>query len=401
MSRPRIGLAPLLHGLLFIFAATQTAIVPLLARISHAYGLTPTSEALVLAAPGLATLAISMPAGLFADRLGPRRVTVVATALGALGALAQAAPSYAMLVGGRLLFGLAFGVVWTTGVVWLSGEGEGSGSPRLGAVATSAAAGSALGPALGGVLADGFGIGTPFLLVGTISLALTAALWRQPPATVRADAAVPSLHQLFRVAPRQPGVVNGALVLAIVGAVGGITQLLVPLELHHAGFSAAAIGVAFSVAALVYIAVSALAVRGGHRLTTPRAAAITGVLLAAALLPAGFSVAPVVVIGMLMLSTVPRAVASTVSYPLATGAAALAGLGDGVVIGLLNVTWALGLVLAPLIAGPVDQAFGPTTAYLVCAVPAAAAALWLLLRPAARARARAAADTAEHALGCA
>ncbi len=84
---------------------------------------------------------------------------------------------------------------------------------------------------------------------------------------------------------------------------------------------------------------------------------------------------------MLLLTTVPRAVVSTVSYPLATESAATTGLGAGLVIGLLNGTWATGLELAPLLAGALDQAAGPSAAHLVAIVPGALGALWLMRRP--------------------
>src|SRR5581483_10817124 len=134
-------LTPLLHALFFVAAATQSAVVPLLPRLNHSYGLTPSSDAVILAAPGLATLAISLPAGALADRLGARRLTIAATVLMATAALAQAAPSYPILVAGRLAFGLAYGIVWTTGIAWMSSAHSDPGSPRLGAVATSAAVG--------------------------------------------------------------------------------------------------------------------------------------------------------------------------------------------------------------------------------------------------------------------
>jgi predicted MFS family arabinose efflux permease len=371
-------LAPLLHALLFVAAATQSAIVPLLPRLSHVYGLTPSAAALLLAAPGLATLAISLPAGVLADRFGARRVTVAATLLMSLAALGQATPSYPLLVLGRLAFGLAYGVVWTTGVAWMSSADGEAGSPRLGAVATSAAAGMIAGPAIGGLLADAFGLATPFLSVAALAGALSVALQRQPPAGKRRgigrDA---SPAKLARVARRQPGVITGAAVLAIGGAVGGVTQLLVPLQLHRAGFSAGATGIAFSAAAAVYVVVSALTVRLGRRATTVRAATLAGLALALSLLPGTLDAGATAVIGMLVLSTGPRAVVSTVAYPLATESAARAGLGDGLVIGLLNGTWAAGLVLAPLLAGVLDQFAGAGLAYLVVVVPGALAALWL------------------------
>jgi predicted MFS family arabinose efflux permease len=383
-SRPAGGsrLTPLLHALFFIAAATQSAIVPLLPRIGRAYGLSPSATGLLLAAPGLATLAISMPAGMVADRLGARRVTIAATGLMCLAALAQAAPSYPALVGGRLAFGLAFGILWTTGVAWMSRSHEESGSPSLGAVATSAAVGMVVGPAIGGVIADQFGLSSPFLLVATLAAILTVLLRRQPapgPAS-RGTAGDNSLRSFVRVAPRQPGVLSGALALAISGAVGGVTQLLVPLQLHQSGFGAGATGLAFSAAAGVYIAVSATVVRLGRRVTTARSAALGAVALALSVLPAVFGADAAWLVGVLLLSTAPRAVISTISYPLATESAAGAALGDGLVIGLLNGTWAIGLVLAPLIAGALDQLAGPQPAYLTAVVPGVVVGLWLLAR---------------------
>jgi predicted MFS family arabinose efflux permease len=384
-STPRAArLTPLLHALFFLAAATQNAVVPLLPRLNHTYGLSPASDALLLAAPGLATLAVSMPAGVFADRLGARRVTIAATGLMAGAALAQAAPSYELLIGGRLLFGLAYGILWTTGVAWLAASQGEAGSPQLGAVATSAAVGMVAGPAIGGLLADQVGLSAPFLIVAGVGIGLALALTAEPAPPSRPTHQDPPStrpRDVARLVQDHPGVLTAAAVLAIGGAVGGVTQLLVPLELHRAGFSASATGVAFSSAAGAYILVSALVVRLGRRATTIRAATFAGLGLALSLLPGTVETGAAGVIGMLLLTTVPRAVVSTVSYPLATESAAATGLGAGLVIGLLNGTWATGLVLAPLLAGALDQAAGPNAAYLVAIVPGALGAVWLTRRP--------------------
>jgi len=383
VRRVKTRLALLLHTLFFVAAATQNAIVPLLPRLSHAYGLTPASVALLLAAPGLATLAVSVPAGVLADKLGASRVTIAATALMGLAALAQAAPSYPVLIGGRLAFGLAYGILWTTGVAWLSSSGE--GSAHLGAVATSAAVGMVAGPALGGIVADTLGLSAPFLLVAGFAAVLVLALHRQPAAIPAEPAERGSTRAAIRVAPTRPGVVAGACALAIGGAVGGVTQLLIPLQLHQLGFSASATGVAFSAAAGVYILVSAVVVRFGTRATTVRVAALGALALALSLLPAVLGTGAAVLVGVLVLCTAPRAVVSTVAYPLATAGSEI---GDGVVIGLLNGTWALGLVIAPLVAGAVDQLAGPNPAYLTVILPGVLASGWLLLtRPRLEARA--------------
>lgn len=378
----------LLHALFFIAAATQSAIVPLLPRMSHTYSLSPSATGLLLAAPGLATLAISMPAGMVADRLGARRVTIAATVLMCLAALAQAAPSYPALLVGRLSFGLAFGILWTTGVAWMSRSQQESGSPSLGAVATSAAVGMVVGPGIGGGLADAVGLAFPFLLVATLAAALAFLLWRQAvPGHGRSGVAAPELFRtLINRAPRQPGVLGAALALAVAGAISGVAQLLVPLQLHQAGFSAAETGAAFSLAAGAYIVVSALVVRVGRRATTVRWAALGALALALSLVPAVFGLGPAGLVGVLLLSTAPRAVVSTVSYPLATESAAGAELSDAVAIGLLNGTWATGLVLAPLVAGMILEVAGPQPAYLTAILPGLLIGIYLLARDTARTR---------------
>jgi len=376
-TRSRQALTPLLHALFFVAAATQSAIVPLLPRLNHVYTLTPSADAILLAAPGLATLAISLPAGALADRFGARRLTIAATALMSLAALAQAAPSYPLLIAGRLAFGLAYGIAWTTGVAWMSATQSEAGSPSLGAVATSAAVGMVAGPAIGGVLADAFGLATPFLAVAALSAVLVLGLRRQPPEQTRVRPQTQATPRDFANVIRRPGVLTAAAVLAISGAVGGVTQLLLPLQLHHVGFSASATGLAFSGAAGVYIVVSSLTVKLGHRATTVRAATIAGLALAISPLPATFHSGAAALIGALLLSTAPRAVVSTVAYPLATESAAQAELGGGVVIGTLNGIWAAGLVLAPLLAGALDQIAGPGPAYLAAIIPGLLATLVL------------------------
>jgi predicted MFS family arabinose efflux permease len=376
-------LAPFLHALFFVAAAAQSAIVPLLPRLSHTYGLSPSATALLLAAPGLATLAVSMPAGALADRLGARRVTVAATALMCAASLAQAAPSYPLLIAGRLAFGVAFGIVWTSGVVWMSGAYGEAGSPRIGAVVTSGAVGMVAGPAVGGVLADLLGLSAPFVVVSVLAAALAIGLRLQSEPASRTTANAPrhnSLRALVRIAPNHPGVLAGAAVITISGMVGGVTQLLVPLQLHQAGFSASATGLVFSSAAGVYIVVSALVVRLGRRATTVRWAALAALGLALSLFPATVAPGAIAVIAALLLSTAPRAAVSTVSYPLATASAARGNLADGLVIGFLNCTWGAGLVLAPLLAGAVDQVAGASTAYFVAIVPGTLGALSLLAR---------------------
>ena len=164
MRRPR-PLIVIVHAVLFVASATQSAIVPLLPELSRLDHFGGAVSGFLISAPGLATLAVSAPAGLIADRLGAKRVTVAATVLLAAGATVQALLSVPGLILGRLVFGLAYGIVWTTATAWLASDDR-SGTASLGAVTTSSAAGLAAGPGLGGLAAQWIGLAAPFLIIG-------------------------------------------------------------------------------------------------------------------------------------------------------------------------------------------------------------------------------------------
>src|ERR1700741_4535125 len=265
----------LLYALFFVAGVAQAAIVPLLPRLSARFALTATETALLLALPGLATLAVSVPAGLAADRFGARRVTLLAGLLLCLSSLVQAAPSLVALMAGGVVFGIAFGVVWTTGMAWLA-DLDTSGS-SLGPSVTFSSVGIMVGPAVGGMLAGFAGLAAPFVAVAAIGAAVVIPLAVGVPEGRRgsgAGRAAPSTsgpHSPSRAAGsmlalrRRPSVAPPPGALAVSGAVSGVSQLLISSGLHRLGMSTGRIGLAFSASALCYIAVSATVVRLGRR----------------------------------------------------------------------------------------------------------------------------------------
>jgi len=370
---------PLLHVLFFVAAAAVTVIVPLLAQLRLAYDLSPSSVALLLAAPGLATLVGSLPAGMLGDRFGARRVTILATLMLSASSLAQALPTYAAVVTGRFAFGLAFGTVWTTGVAWMAQSQSRGGSSSLGAISTSAAVGIIIGPALGGVVGQRFGLAAPFLLTAAVSAALSVALCAvDEPARATRARRKPAIREAIRLVRREANGLCSAIGLLIVGIVAGVTQLLVPLQLHDAGLTAAGTGIVFAIGAGAYIVVSAMVVRLGSGAITPRVSAVACLLLAVSLLPATFDVGAVAVVGALVLSAAGRGAVNTISYPLGAVSEASQHEGEGVVMGILNSGWAVGFVLAPLLAGWVDELAGPGPAYLIAVIPGTFGAIVML-----------------------
>ena len=295
-----------IYGLFFVAGIAQAAIVPLLPRLSAEYGLSASETGLLLALPGLATLAVSVPAGVAADRLGARRCTLLAGVVLCVSCLAQAAPSLPSLLVGRLLFGVAYGVLWTTGVAWLAELDTEPGGSRIGPSVTCASVGMMVGPAVGGLVAAAGATGLPFLLIAIASAvvmvpltiagaraaasgARTASVGRRRPPSWRGRSATPSRSSWrhrsatanrcptaaaeispIRTALHRPGVVAAMGALVVSGAVSSVSQLLISGALQHDGLSSGRIGLAFSVSAISYIAVSLAVVRLGARVRTLR-----------------------------------------------------------------------------------------------------------------------------------
>jgi MFS family permease len=397
-----------IYGLFFVAGIAQSAIVPLLPRLSAEHGLTPSETGLLLALPGLATLAVSVPAGVAADRLGARRCTLLAGVVLCVSCLAEAAPSLSLLLVGRLLFGVAYGVVWTTGAAWLAELDTEPGGSRIGPSVTCASVGMMVGPAVGGLVAGAGATGLPFLLIAiaaagvmvplTIAGARAAATARDQEVGYSESVELASSvgygepvpyggrrTSAIRTALQRPGVVAAMGALVVSGAVSSVSQLLISGSLHHDGLSSGRIGLAFSLAAVSYIAVSLTVVRLGARVRTLRFNALATAAMAVVLVPGLASGSATVLIATLMAASMPRAMVSTISYSLASaGSEANGGAGDssadGSVFGAINGAWAGSLVLTPLLAGALEQHGGARLGYLAVIVPALIIAIGLLMR---------------------
>src|SRR5262249_46946102 len=99
----------LIYGLVLASSAAQYAVLLRHPLYSHRFGLSGLQQGMVLGAPGLATLAVSLPAGVLSDRFGARRLTLWAGWLMSVALSAQAlAGSFPVLLMARLGFGVGF-----------------------------------------------------------------------------------------------------------------------------------------------------------------------------------------------------------------------------------------------------------------------------------------------------
>jgi predicted MFS family arabinose efflux permease len=380
-SQPKAILFRLLgFGLVLASAGVQFAVVPVLPDYAHQFGLSGLQQGLVLGATGLASLAVSLPAGALADRFGARRLTLWAGMVMAIAMLIQAlAGSFVPLLLARLLFGIGYAVVWTAGLSWLA-EVSPDGRGLSGSVA-SAGLGGVAGPAIAGVLVQYFGLASPCFAAAVCFAVLTGGLasFRVPRGTPAPS--VPMGRSLRNATSDRLTLAAAAAIVAAGGSTG-VSALLVPSQLHAEGASPGRIGLVFAISGIVFVAGSSLTAYAGRRAvrTSVILAAMLG--LALAFSPAALTSAPIAIVAMLCATTAARSVLWTVSYPLAAAGAERSGAGLGIVMGLLNGVWALTVLVGPLLAGLAAQVATPQAVFALTA--AACVAVLAMTVPAAR-----------------
>jgi predicted MFS family arabinose efflux permease len=370
----------LIYGLVLASAAAQFAIVPVMPTYAHRFGMPGIQQGAVLAAMGIATFAVAVPAGILSDRFGARRLTLWSGLIMAAAQFGQSlAAGFPALLASRLLFGIGYGVVWTAGLAWIA---QAVPSARgLGGSVASAGLGSVAGPAAAGALVQYAGLAAPWLIIGTVFALLTAglALLRLP---VRVPPATRPLAARLRAVTASRKTICSAAAIVTAGITSGVCAVLIPARLHAAGASPGQIGFDFGMAGLLFAAVSAAIAAAGRRaISVP---VICGAMLAlvATLSPAVLTTAPFAMIATLCAATAMRSVLWSVSYPLAAEGAAQSSAGLGVVVGLLNGIWAVVAVLAPLTAGLATEHLSPlaifalTQAACAAILAATAAVAW-------------------------
>jgi len=339
----------LVYALALFSSLLQSAIAPLLPSYTHRFQLGGVQTAGLLAATGVAALVISLPAGALSDRFGARVLTLWSGWLIVLATLGQAfAPSYALLLASRLVFGLGYGIVWTAALTWLA-RASGDESSLTGTI-TASGFGSIAGPAFSGFIAQYFGLAAPFVVAAVLVVIVTVML------TSIDLEGVCSLEHIgvissIRTAASDLRILGAAMAVVIAGASSALVTLLGPLELHQSGASESSIGIVFSAAAAVFICGSAVTKRAGLRVVRLKTVLGAGVVLALVMSPATASTAPLFVVVMLCATAAVRSVLWSVGYPLGASGANRAGVGLGVVMGMLNLVWALSTVVSPLVAG--------------------------------------------------
>ncbi|HWG82271.1 MAG TPA: MFS transporter [Gaiellales bacterium] len=370
--------AVLIYLAIFIGEVVWSSLVPLVPTYSDRFDLSKLEAGVLLAAASLTILLASIPATMLSDRYGARAVTLVAVGGMALADVGQAlADRYWMLLVARALFGIAFGALWVAGVAWLA-EAAGELQARaLSLTITTAGLAGIVGPAFAGVLVQRFGLAAPFLTCAIATAAVVSMMaLSESDAGQRLDG-VPPLLQTMRAAMGSRLILSSLLLMTLGGFVGGATNLLAPLQLHQNGLSSAAIGIAFSAAAVAFIASSGVVARFGERAARVEVGVIATVLMSATLLIVVVSTTTPAVLSFLLLRGPIAAVMFTITFPLGVVGARAAGVSLSAVAALLNMVWAGSALVGPILAGAITEAASPGASYLVVIVMALTGSAWM------------------------
>jgi predicted MFS family arabinose efflux permease len=372
----------LIYALIFVDEMALLSLVPLVPSYRDALHLSGFESGLLLSSASLAIVIGSIPGGLAGDRLGSRRMTLLAGCLLSASCLAQGlAPNLWTLIAARLLFGLASSVIWSAGLSWLS-DSSGDRPGALGAVMAVAGVGGMVGPVFAGVLADHLDRGAPFLGLSALSLMLVAAL-------AAADRGSERRHEQHRLSQimglvSRDALIGGALTMMVLGGFSdGAVNLVGPAQLSDAGRSASWIGVVLSLAAGLFIVFSAVVARAGHAAVTLTVGAACTALSALVLGPVLASGAALMVASMLLLRSAPLGAMYAITFPLGARGARRSGIGAGAVNGLLGFAWGGASFAGAIVAGSGVEAAGARAVYALlagCCILASAALVVLRRR---------------------
>jgi hypothetical protein len=244
-----------------------------------------------------------------------------------------------------------------------------------------AGAGSLLGPALAGGLAQAAAPGTAFIVLAAPVVAV-ALVFARAPARTRSDARDPvhraAVSGMWRYAITEPLLLAALLIQIIGGLTESVVNLLVPLAMHSDGVSLGVIGLVFSLAAGIFLAVTSLSAARGSWLTSTRAAGLGMALLGCSLAP--FLVrqsVPFMAAGVLLRMPF-LGFLYTLGFPLASLAARRSGVGAGTLISLVNTAYGGSVALGPLAAGAASGAVSEQWIYAVVVILALSASAWML-----------------------
>ena len=380
LSPMRRPLVLALFAALFAAELGFSSVAPLIPGLRNRYGLTEAQAGLVFTLASAGILVASLPVGALTRRFAVRTLTLWAMASITVADLTLAiARTFAVVLAGRLLFGIGLSTMWVAGTAWIH-EAAGEDAPRALAMTTAVVGvGGLLGPAFAGFVAERFSLGAPFWALGVGALAMTLVLLVMPSTVQKDPEPSPPLADMLRAAGADQLMLTSIVLTLAASLMWFTADLLVPVRLDANGFSTTGIGLALSLASVTFIGMSALTARHAGRYATVRLAAVWTLVMGAGIAVAAFSASTGATLAFLVIAGATSGVLIALTYPLGAIGARRGHFSVAVVGALLNMVWAGAGLIGPAAGGALSQAFGDQVAFWMLAVIAVGSAAWMWL----------------------
>lgn len=377
LLRPvRRALGPLMeHEQLFMISistvlvmAGQGVISPVLPLFAEDLGVGAAMIGLTLSFFALARLILNVPLGVLSDRYGRRLLLVTGPLVTSVGMIGSGlAGDIWQLLAWRFVAGAGSAMYMTGAQIYLADISTPATRARF--IGTNQGAlllGVSIGPAVGGVVAEFWGLRAPFYVVGVSALVATVYAYLRLPETRHLAEPPPPPTPVApgEKAPRRPWVVflTSKDFLAVAGVTLAIfftrtasRQTIMPLLASaRLGFTEGTLGALFTVMSLVNMALIAPAAFIADRFGRKAAIVPSGLVTAAALLLMGVSETVVLFVAASMVLAVGTSIAGPAPAAYAADIAPphLRGLG----MGMYRSSGDIGFMIGPPLLGAIADA---------------------------------------------
>ena len=232
----------------------MSIVSPVIPDYALSFGVPFALAGLLISGFGLARLFVDLPAGMLSERFGARRFMLLGLAIIAISSLiAGFALNYTVLLVARVLEGAGSAIYMTTSLTAVTRlSPKESRGVNLSLYMSMFLIGTMIGPVVGGLAAEHFGLGAPFTVYGLFASLSFLLVWKtiHPEEVAHASGAIRP-RELFGLLRSYDILTINLANICIFVARQGILNTMVPLYARlNLGLALSELGVILSIAAL-------------------------------------------------------------------------------------------------------------------------------------------------------
>ena len=209
--------------------------------------------------------------------------------------------------------------------------------------------------------------------LGAAVLVLAAIATREPE-IVAPERDHVRLRDSIRTVSRDSWLLSANVALIVLAIAGTTMQTLGALHLGDSGVSQSGIGAAFTLVAIAGAITTVIIARISDRVDRVKLVGLGTLLLAPTVGAMALPLGTVAFVAAMVAVGIAQSIGFTSAYPLAADGAERAGVGQGVAMGLLSVSWGLGALVGPVATGTVAEFSSDATAFALAGALALVAA---------------------------